>query len=84
MQELKENILARLIEKGGLYGLVAKHYAGNEVYSTKIIIECFEQCHHDESMRFWGKELVGDIIEYRFMLLAEQRKQFREVLEMSM
>jgi hypothetical protein len=80
LQEIKENIIARLIEKGGLYGLAAKKYAHHSELSSQVIIECFGQCHHQNSLDFWGRDLVRDIVEYRFYLASELRRELRELM----
>lgn len=80
MQEFKANIITRIIAKGGIYGLSAKNFANHEIYSGQVIVECFEQCHHKEASELWGNDLVKDIIEYRFYLLSELRKELRSIL----
>jgi len=80
LENFKRSIFSRLIEKGGVYGLSAKNFAEHQIFSSQVIVECFEQCHHQNAIDFWVKELVKDIIEFRFFLLNEKRTELREIL----
>jgi hypothetical protein len=72
---MKESILRRIKETGGLYGLVAETWSSDSEKSDQFIIECFEQCHNEEAMRHWGKQLVADIISYRLDLIRTPLKK---------
>jgi hypothetical protein len=74
---MKESILRRISETGGLYGLVADSCMADNDRSDLFIVECFEQCHNEEAVSFWGKQLVADIIWYRLELI---RKPMKELL----
>lgn len=60
----REDILCRVKERGGLLGYAASHYMHDKENGDKFIIECFEQCHNQSAVDFWGEELVLDIIKY--------------------
>lgn len=60
----KRNILNRIINKGGLLGSCAMLYIDNEDCSERFLSECYQQCHIEELIKFWGKELIEDIIKY--------------------
>ena len=58
------DILKRIIDKGGLYGAAAKLYIKDEQKAKQFIKECAGQCHNLSVIKFWGEELVSDIITY--------------------
>ena len=72
---MKESILKRISQTGGLYGLVAETWMSDSEKSDQFIIECFEQCHNEEAIRHWGKQLVADIIWYRLELIRIPLKE---------
>lgn len=58
------DILKRIIDKGGLYGAAAKLYIKDEQKAQLFIKECAGQCHNLSTIKYWGEELVLDIITY--------------------
>lgn len=57
-------ILERIIDRGGLMGACAKRYINNKEQSDQFILECYYQCHNNSAVRLWGEELVMDIRNY--------------------
>jgi hypothetical protein len=66
---MREIILQQIKNRGGLYGYAAGLYSGDEALGDQLIVECFEQCHHEGAIRMWGAKLVADIIRYRLDLI---------------
>lgn len=60
----RKRILNNIIEKGGLIGTCAKLYLNDNEKEHQFIIECFEQCHNEETKEYWGSELRQAIIRY--------------------
>ncbi len=63
-ETIRKEILARIIEKGGLYGSCAKLYFNDSYKSHLFLIECSEQCHHTSLIEFFEDELIFDILNY--------------------
>lgn len=59
-QEILESIIAR----GGLLGICAERYIGNEQLAIQYIIELSEQCHVSNIQEIWGAKLINDIITF--------------------
>ena len=59
-----QEILKRVISKGGLLGICAEQYIEDEQQATLYIIELSEQCHTDNIQKAWGQKLVDDIIAF--------------------
>lgn len=57
-----KQILKQIITKGGLMSHVAKLYISDEEKSKQFLRECFEQCHVEAVVEFWGDDLVENII----------------------
>ena len=72
LEQLRNNLLNRIIERGGLFGLVAAKYVEDQEKSNGFIKECFDQAHNKTLWDFWGKELVLDLIHYRVQYLKFQ------------
>lgn len=62
------NILIRIIQKGGLYGRCAKLYVNDIETAKQFIIECSEQCDKETLINFWGKQLTTDILKYKSLV----------------
>lgn len=58
-------LLCKIIDKGGLYGSIAKKYLGQGENEHGYILECYEQVHVPGAVSFWGKELVDGIVDYK-------------------
>lgn len=59
-----QEILEKVIAKGGLHGICAKRYIANEQLATRYIIELSEQCHVDSLQKSWGGSLITDIVTF--------------------
>lgn len=59
-----QKILEKVIAKGGLLGICAQRYIGDEQMATLYIIELSEQCHVDNLQRSFGKKLIHDILTF--------------------
>lgn len=66
--------MRRIISKGGLMSIAANLYIDDEVKTNLFIQECFEQCHTSFMQKYFGKELVSDIIEFSNTLQLENRE----------
>lgn len=64
MEEQTEKTLRAIIEKGGLYGSIAKQYLFDEKMAEQFIRECGEQTHNKSTQKFWGKKLVKEINQH--------------------
>lgn len=62
--EIRLDILTRIIRKGGLYGSCANLYFNDSYKSHQFLMECSEQCHHTSLIDFFGDELIFDILNY--------------------
>jgi hypothetical protein len=71
---MKEKIISALIEKGGIYGHVAKTYGHLQQEGDEVIKECFEQCHNSLAFEMWGPVLVAEIVRYRSYSLRQELK----------
>ncbi len=69
MNNVRIDILNRIISKGGLHASVAQMFLDDESSGNAFITECFMQCHNKSVLGFWGVELVLDIVRYRLMHL---------------
>jgi hypothetical protein len=69
MEHHRIDILNRIINKGGMYAGAATLCLSNESRGNDFISECFMQCHNTSTLRFWGVELVLEIISYRLRYL---------------
>lgn len=58
------SILKAIISKGGLIGSCAKIYLNDEVMGHQFILECYEQCHTQLTIEYFGSELVSEIEKY--------------------
>ncbi len=71
-------ILTRIINKGGLYGqIAAKTITPDKV--DNFIIECFGQCHNRSTQILWGNELVMDLIRYRLELIRQPLRELETI-----
>lgn len=59
-----DEILERIINKGGIMGACAKRYISNKEQADGFILECYYQCHNNSAIKLWGEELVMDIQNY--------------------
>ena len=75
MELKKEEILSRIVAKGGLYALAATKFRSDPVKGEQFIVECFEQCRHITTLRHWGSPLAIDIIAFRIYLLKRTLKE---------
>lgn len=57
-------ILNKVICKGGLFGITAKLYIDDKALADQFIIELSEHCHVGCAQRFWGNDLVEEIVNY--------------------
>lgn len=59
-----EDILERIIERGGLIGECAKQFTGKENETREFLADCAEQCMYTNIQEFWGKELTEEILKF--------------------
>lgn len=65
MDKLEANeILNRIIDKGGLLAQCGKLYMDDPEKATQFIKECSEQCHNKSAVDQWGEMLVSDIKKF--------------------
>ena len=69
LTHMQQNIIERLIARGGICSLPAQMFGPDPVKADQCIIECFEQCHVKDAIDHWGVPLVLDIIHYRLELI---------------
>lgn len=60
----QQEILNKIISKGGLIGATAKMYLHEADNADLFVKECKEQCHNQSAKNLWGDELVSEIIHY--------------------
>ena len=57
-------ILERIINRGGIMGACAKRYLHNKEQADQFILECYNQCHNNSAIRLWGEDLILEIQNY--------------------
>jgi hypothetical protein len=57
-------ILERIISRGGIMGACAKRYLHNKEQADQFILECYYQCHNNSAIRLWGEDLIIEIKNY--------------------
>jgi DNA-binding Xre family transcriptional regulator len=57
-------ILVRIIEKGGILGQCAKVWSSDKEKVDSFIKECSENCNNRLALELWGEDLVTDIKRY--------------------
>lgn len=62
MDHLK--ILNQIIARGGIFGRCAEMYCDDDEKAKQFLRECFEQCHVETVVEFWGYDLVQEIIDF--------------------
>jgi len=64
--KIARTLLCKIAEKGGIYGAVAKLYAGtDEKVAHRFVMECYHQVHTPGANDMWGPELIAEIIDYK-------------------
>lgn len=65
MKSIKNrDILLRIVEKGGLWGVIARMYLNDDEKADSFIIECAVQCHKKLAFVLWDQSLIDSIINY--------------------
>jgi hypothetical protein len=59
-----QNLLAQIVERGGLLGQCAKMYLNDEVKAKQFVRECFEQRDNPSMQKYLGEKLLSDIIKF--------------------
>jgi len=77
LDQRRNNLLNRIIEKGGLYGMVAAMCAEDYEKANGFLRECFDQIHNKSLWDFWGRDLILDLIRYRLQYLRFQFHQLQ-------
>ncbi len=67
--------MRRIISKGGLMSIAANLYIDDEVKTNLFIKECSEQCHTSFIGKYFGEELVSDIMEFSNTLQLENSQK---------
>ena len=76
---MREQIMNRIAQRGGLYGMIAEMHINDIEKSNQFIIECFEQCHNQSVQDNWGSKLISEILLYRLDLVKELRNRLIEI-----
>jgi len=66
---LRKKIISEIIKHrpGTVYGYIANQNQDDQKFCNSLILECYENTHIGEFRRFWGEDLVEDIILYKQM-----------------
>ena len=83
LAQQKEELIRKIIAKGGMLGMAAEFHAGDASKSEGLLKEYFEQCHNRSLWDFWGKELVLDLVRYRLHLLRFQFEQLYSATQLA-
>lgn len=70
----ENEILTKIIKKGGLLGSIAKVWSNDKVKATQFIKECSEMCHTPMARDLWGNELIQAIKRYSMIRSFQSRK----------
>jgi|GEM_PF-6761965 len=60
-----QHLLCKIIDKGGLFGAVAKLYLEQGETGHRYVLECYDQLHLPGATVIWGIELAGELTDYK-------------------